>query len=176
MLMLDYYSLFNRIMLHVSTFKDKLPTWINVTCVRVWASLCGKEIGIFGFRLGSCSSSFIFRQHSHADWGQKFRERNREGIFVWEVKYEILFRGWKIREQVGNNVSDHRYKDTRRNGVNGERREKARRGRNDGILSELNWGVKGRDGSVNSNKSHLLCLYVWLVTELWTEVKVRANG
>lgn len=35
----------------------------------------------------------------------------------------------------------------------------ARRVRNDGILSELNCGVKGCDGSVNSNKSHILCLH-----------------
>lgn len=41
-----------------------------------------------------------------------------------------------------------------------ERSEKAKKGRNDGTLFELNRGVKSCDGSVSSKKSHILCLYL----------------
>ena len=47
-------------------------------------------------------------------------------------------------------------------------RERARGGWDDGILSELKCDVRGCDGSVNSNKSHILCLSCRLVRELWT--------
>lgn len=46
--------------------------------------------------------------------------------------------------------------------------EKARTGRNDGILSDLNCGVKGCAGSVNSNQSHILFLYFRRASEFWT--------
>lgn len=39
-----------------------------------------------------------------------------------------------------------------------QKRGETKKGRNDGILSDLNCGVKSRDGSVSSNKSHILCL------------------
>lgn len=48
-------------------------------------------------------------------------------------------------------------------GGEGRRRRKQQGGSDDGILFELNCGVKGRDGSVNSNKSHILCLHLRLV-------------
>lgn len=48
------------------------------------------------------------------------------------------------------------------------RRRKQQGGSNDGILSQLNCGVKGRDGLVNINKSHIPYLYLRLVRGLWT--------
>lgn len=52
-------------------------------------------------------------------------------------------------------------------GGEGRRRIKQQGGSDDGILFELNCGVKGRDGSVNRNKSHILFLHLRLVRELW---------
>lgn len=52
-------------------------------------------------------------------------------------------------------------------GGEGRRMRKQQGGSDDGILFELNCGVKGRDGSVNSNKSYILCLHLRLVRELW---------
>lgn len=41
------------------------------------------------------------------------------------------------------------------------RGETAGGGGNDGILSELNCGVNSCDGSVNSNKSHMVLFGLW---------------
>lgn len=71
----------------------------------------GREIGTLEFRLGSCSL-VIHIQATFTCW-----LRTWGGHLYGRTKYEVLFRGWKIREDLERSMGGHRYKDMRRNVV-----------------------------------------------------------
>lgn len=79
-------------------------------------------------------------------------------MYGWK-KYEILFRRLIIKAELESNMGEHRHGNMRE--MVGESKlmgQKGGRGRNNGILSELNCDVKECDGSVNSNKSPVFVL------------------
>lgn len=84
-------------------------------------------------------------------WEQHGR-KNEEETWFWELKVK-----WGKKKE------------------SSEEGESEGRVENDGILSELKCDVRGCDGSVNSNKSHILCLVFGPVRVLWTLVKASAN-
>lgn len=138
-----------------------LKTSLQFAFLCVLGHLCGKEIGPLVVEV--FAHSFIFKQHSHADWGHVKKEKGK-GYFYENILYEIFIR-WaasEITQNTGRRTSGGILWVKKKKRSRGE---KASRGRNDGVLSDLNCGVKGCDGSVNSTTSHILCLCLRVLGE-----------